>query len=165
MEFVDQLKHEKESLLKRVSAINLLLESYGVKTEDSKDSNELFPVQQNERPVTNDSVFPINGRRDKQVLWLFENHLRSAVKLNKAQEEYRKIVEEYGGKAEKISNVARRLKKKGRLVVVKYNNMNTSSFWGLPSWVEENDFKSEFRPDESQLPIEVHTSEVIGNDK
>ena len=165
MEFVDQLKHEKESLLKRVSAINLLLESYGVKSENQKESEELFPIQQNESPSKRGSVFPINGRRDKQVLWLFENHLPTAVKLNKAQDEYRKIVEEYGGRAEKISNVARRLKKEGRLVVVKYNNMNTASFWGLPSWIEDNDFKPEFKPDESQLPLEVHSSEVTGDDQ
>lgn len=162
MNFVDQLKNEKESLLKRVKAINLLLESYGIGTEDSDTSSELFPVNLKEKLPSKGSspVFPINGRRDKQILWLFENHFDSAVKLKKVQDQYEDIVKEYGGRAEKITNVARRLKKKGRLVVVKYNNMNTASFWGFPSWIEGNDFKKEFRPDESELPIDIQSSEV-----
>ncbi len=161
MDFVDQLKKEKESLLNRVGAINLLLESYGVKVENPVDSGELFPGnQKNVSPQRNAKVFPINGGRDKQVLWLFENYFDRGLKLSKVQEQYESLVKEYGGRAEKVTNVARGLKDKGRLAVVKYNNNNTLSFWGLPSWVEENDFKNQFRPDENELPIEVKTSEV-----
>ncbi len=161
MDFVDQLKKEKESLLNRVGAINLLLESYGVKIEKPNDSGELFPGVQNNVSIKKIAkVFPINGGRDKQVLWMFENYFERGIKLRKVQEHYESIVKEYGGRAEKITNVARGLKDKGRLTVVKYNNNNTLSFWGLPSWVEDDDFKKEFRPDENELPLEVKTCEV-----
>lgn len=161
MDFVDQLKKEKESLLHRVGAINLLLESYGVKTEDTIIQGELFPENQQGKTIESVAkVFPINGNRDKQVLWLFENYLEGGIKIKKAEEHYEAIVKEYGGRADKITNVARRLKTEGRLVAVRYNNNNGLTFWGLPSWVEENDFKKEFYPNENELPLEIKASEV-----
>ena len=89
MDFVDQLKKEKESLLNRVGAINLLLESYGVKIENPIDSGELFPgIQKNVSIEKIAKVFPINGGRDKQVLWLFENYFGRGLKLRKVQDQY-----------------------------------------------------------------------------
>ncbi|TJY37711.1 hypothetical protein [Pontimicrobium aquaticum] len=101
--------------------------------------------------------FPSLARKDKQLLWLFENYLGRGTKLHDVQYHMNML----SGSVKRIDNVARRLKKQGKLVVVKYNGANNLSFWGLPEWVLSNDFKHEYKPKEKYLPIDINKKEVV----
>ncbi|WP_047549668.1 hypothetical protein [Psychroserpens sp. Hel_I_66] len=100
--------------------------------------------------------FPKFGRTDKKILWLFENYFNKGVKLSVVQEKVNKFSE----KETRIDNVVRRLKKEGYLVVVKYNMSNKLSYWGIPSWVKHDNFDIKYRPEENELPSNIHMSEV-----
>ena len=41
----------------------------------------------------------------------------------------------------------RELKKLGKVVKVKYNGRHDFSYWGLPEWTTENDFKEAYYPE------------------
>ena len=55
--------------------------------------------------------FPALSRKDQQLIWLFENYLTRGIKLREVQ----KKLDSISGKPIKIENVARRLKKEGKL--------------------------------------------------
>lgn len=152
MSLIDELLKEKESLKNRIAAIELLLDSYGYNNVTNHGTGQI-----NFKPHEEKNSFPKKARRDKQVLWIFKNSLNSAAKLNTIQKKY----EELSGTENKISNIARRLKKDGKLVVVKYNKQNRSSFWGLPEWIDGKDFIDEYRPNENMLPLDIEDTEVV----
>ena len=166
MDFVDQLKKERALLIDRLALLNdriksidELLKSYGVNVIDG---NILNGSNDRHKSITeNKKGFPISGRSDKQVLWIFNNRISKGSKLNLIQQHYDTLTKGSDLHGKKINNAARRLNKNKKLVMVKYNNVNMSSFWGLPEWIEENDFKKEYRPDDSQLPVEIVSSEVL----
>ena len=169
MALIDELLKEKDSLIKRINAIDLLLEYYGAEESSSIKFNSdtaLGKVSENSailgKKMSDFMNFPIHGRKDKQVLWIFEHKAKVGIKLSEIQEFYNDLRGLDGkGKEIRIDNVARRLKRQGKLVIVKYNNLNKASFWGLPEWVDKAGFKDELKPAEDKLPIDVHTIEVL----
>jgi len=150
MSFIDELKKERGELKKRIDAIDVLLDSYGVVSiNNSSHSNEKANVG-----------FPRSGRTDKQILWLFENHFTRGIRMSDVNIGYNHF---NGTVNENVDNITRRLRKEGNLVTVKYNGQNKLSFYGLPTWVEDNDFKEIYKPSEDDLPLGDITSEVIKN--
>ena len=148
---IDDLIAKRKDLFKEVEAIDTVLRIFGHKADDyifdSKNTND----------SSNSKIFPTKARNDKQILWIFENVINKGLKLT----EFQRIFNEHiGNDSIKIDNKARKLKKEGKLILVKYNDKHIHSFWGLPSWIEGNDFKQEYRPDADLLP-EVISSEVV----
>jgi hypothetical protein len=165
---INELLKEKEILLERIEAVNRFLLAYGYK-DDKKKSVTPAALEENFNPLTGYQYvrkdFPIDGRKDNQVLWLFNNHFDKGIKLNELQSKYNELkgFDDKGDEI-RIDNTARRLKRESKLVVVKYNNSNKNAFWGLPEWIENNDFKEEYRPDKNKLPIDIESTDVsIGN--
>ena len=119
------------------------IESYGF---DEKGNNIKSAKELNVIDVVDNvdlwNSFPRQAGADKQLFWLFENYFKKGVKINELQHQFNLFT----GDKKRIDNVARRLKREGRLVVVKYNNSNKLSYWGLPNWIRKNDFDaSDFR--------------------
>ena len=166
-ELIKQLLEEKRFLLKRLDAINTLLISYKEKSKRNLDPNHPFNLAGTELKRIGINLksainFPLFGRKDKQVLWLFENWFAKGVKLIDVQNRYNELCGfDESGKEIRIDNVVRNLKRDGKLVVVKYNSSNKLSFWGHPSWVGEVDFLENRKPSEEFLPISTYTSEVV----
>jgi hypothetical protein len=154
MSLVVELRKEKDALIKRIEAIDVLLVAYDASDEEFQDTEKKAIDSR-----LNVTSFPISGRVDKQLMWLFKHEITKGIKLGELQELYdkHKPTEPY----KKISNVARRLKKESRLVIVQYNNMNKLSFWGLPEWIGAGDFKDEYKPDENLLPLSIETKSII----
>lgn len=102
--------------------------------------------------------FPKAARSDQQILWLFENYFKKAEKLSEIQ----RRINNFNGREVRIDNVARRMKREGHLVAVKYNRSNKLNYWGLPQWLAEknNDFHITYRPNENELPSVIYTTEV-----
>ncbi len=146
MDLINNLIEEEKTLLNRLELVQAMLKSYGV----SSGSSESVPLK-------NRGVFPTKARPDKQVLWLFENALSKGLKLKDVQVAYD---ERIGNDSKSIENTSRKLKREGKLIIVKYNNKHIYSYWGLPSWVNENDFKEAYKPDMDLLP-EITASEVV----
>ena len=150
MDVIEDLIEKRNDLFKQVEAIDTVLKIYGYNGKDSRSNLDLDSL-------SNSKIFPTKVTLDKQILWIFNNSINKALKLT----EFQKIFNEHIGKDSiRIDNKARQLKKDGKLVLVKYDGKNILSFWGLPSWIEGNDFKAEHKPGEDSLPY-VTTSEVF----
>lgn len=152
MDLIEDLIKKREDLFKQVEAIDTVLRIYGYAGSDYK-VNEISSNNVN----VSKGVFPTKARVDKQLLWLFENFLKKGLKLKEVQEKFNELL---GNDGTNIDNYARKLKKAGKLVIVKYNDKHLHSYWGHPDWIDGNDFKQEYKPDFEFLP-EIISSEVI----
>jgi len=154
MDVIKDLIEKRKDLFKQVEAIDTVLKIYGY-----KGSDYLFEGNPNDKVIedVDSKIFPFKARMDKQILWLFENALDKGLKLKDANEAFQK---HSGDSTANIENTARRLKKEGKLIIVKYNGTHVYSYWGLPHWVEGNDFKQQHKPDPETLP-EIESSEII----
>ncbi|WP_426065364.1 hypothetical protein [Flavobacterium sp. DSP2-3-1] len=155
MDVIEDLIKKRNDLFKQVEAIDTVLEIYGHNALNSKSENSRTDLIN----VDNVSkIFPIKAKPATQVLWLFRNTFTHSIKLREVQISY----DNYTGSSDvRIDNVARRLKKDKKLVIVKYNDKNILSYWGLPEWIDGNDFKTEFKPDAETMPDEITSSEVV----
>jgi len=163
---IEALIKEKRDLNERIKAINLLLSSYGYNVDSDKLKEKALELATDLKlKQTLFDRFPTNGRKDKQILWLFNNFFNRGIKLQDLQNKYNEIRGvDNKGKEIRIDNIARRLKRDKKLVVVKYNGLNKNSFWGLPEWIDGDNFDPEHIPDESKLPIDIEFSEVVTGD-
>lgn len=159
---VDALIKERDTLKEKINAIEVLLSSYGYNSKKVvfKNIPETPTISQEPSNEYIVSGFPKNGRKDQQVLWLFNNYLTKGLKLKDLQDVYDQFNKDDEGV--RIDSVCRRLQREGKLIIVKYNNSNKDSFWGLPEWAEGNDFREENKPEISKLPVDITYSEVIG---
>lgn len=174
MGFLKELYKEKKSLQLRLSQIDTLLSIYQNSESDADklidsqvDHNKPTSLRElpSKAPITIDNTgkFPLNLKKDRQLLWMFNNYFTQGVTLSTVQDKFNEFVgDDYEGN-KKVGNVMRRLKKEGRFIFVQYNNQNKASFWGLPEWVDGKDFKSEFKPSENELPINIENIEISGN--
>jgi len=157
----DELNIIKERLDSTIKNILIVIQENELAKNYSKISNPEKLKEIKIKKYLNESEaiknFPLLARKDKQLLWLFENYLGCGTKLQDVQYHMNML----SGKLIRIDNVARRLKREGKLVVVKYNGANNLSFWGLPEWVLINDFKNEYKPKENYLPLEIYKKEVV----
>ena len=140
MSFVYELKKEKESLLKRVNAINVLLESYVETTNE-------------EHEVTDHSInmdkFPKNGTYLEQIIFVIKIQNRF-IHVNEIVE----IIAPYYIDKEKqwlrrrISAVLSHAKSKGdipNLTNVNYSPSKKHTVWGSRDWLDnDNKIKSEY---------------------
>jgi hypothetical protein len=160
----DALLKEREALIERIKAIDVILSPYGYDFENKLD-NAKKSAKKALDIIGEPKNFPINGRKDKQVLWLFNNHFDKGIKLNELQSKYNELKGlDDKGEEIRVDNTARRLKRESKLAVVKYNKSNKNAFWGLPEWIENDDFNDEYRPDKNKLPIDIESTDVsMGN--
>jgi hypothetical protein len=169
MNLVEQLIEEKKFLLKRLEAIDAVLISYGYTEAKERELNPDVPfdaaiikMKEIGKRISYTVNFPRLARNDKKVLWIFENCFKKGVKINDVQDKFNDLngFDSLGNEI-RIDNVARTLKKNGKLIVVKYNKSNKLSFWGLSSWVDKKGFKDEFKPSDEVLPVNINTIEVV----
>ncbi|AXG71625.1 hypothetical protein KORDIASMS9_03882 [Kordia sp. SMS9] len=153
MVLIDELLKERKSLQNRIEAIDLLLDSYGY----GKDK-QVSIVYEEPTVIEDENSFPLRANRSKQIMWIFNNTLKNAVKLDEVQKTFDKL---NNTNDIDIKNIARKLKKSSELAIVKYNGSNRESYWGLPTWIDENDFKQEYRPNENLLPMNIEKTEVV----
>jgi len=155
MEVIENLIEKRKDVLKQLEAIDTVLKLYGYVGTDYKFNNT-------EATTQTSNVFPSKGTREKQVLWIFENKISRACKLKELQTVYNEL----RGKDDiNIDNTARKLKKDSKLIFVQYNSKKLLSFWGLPTWLEGDDFKEEHKPEADGLPDLVTSIVMIGEEK
>ncbi len=158
----DSLIDLRNILNKKITNIIDVIEEQGY---DDKGNNIGHAKELNVIDVVSDTEvwanFPRLAKTDKQLLWLFENYFKKGVKFSEIQNEFNMFV----GKKQRVDNIARRLKREGKLVVVKYNNSNKLSYWGLPSWINElnNDFTQINTPSKEKLPHDIYEKKVVRN--
>lgn len=152
MDVIEDLIEKRNDLFKQVEAIDTVLKIYGY-----NGNNLVSNLFSDDLSILNTKVFPTKVPLEKQILWIFENSIKTALKLTEFQNIYNKHI---GRDSIKVENKVRQLKKEGKLALVKYDGKNIHSFWGLPSWIEGTDFKPENRPSEESLPF-FTTSEVF----
>jgi|SRR6218665_1625049 len=145
MNFLEEAKKEEAILLEKLAIVKNVIAYWG--------NGQNFSTNESISGL----VFPSKSSKEKQIIWLFENKISHAIKLKSVQDLYNEHV---GNDKTNIDNLVRRLKKESKLSFVKYNGKNILSFWGLPSWIEGNDFKVDYKPDPESLP-EIISSEVI----
>ncbi|MGB2528557.1 hypothetical protein [Flagellimonas sp. SN16] len=152
----DAIRQLEEEILSKQAALRELKRMTGVHY-GSNSYNESDVVAEKESSLNKD--FPIDGRKDQKIMYLFNYVISNGVRMSDLQEFFNQHNKEY----EKVSNVVRRLKDGGELVAIKYNNQNKLTFWGLPEWVnkDEQDFKSDFAPKRDLLPIKITSHEII----
>lgn len=143
MNFLEEAKKEEATLIEKLQIVRNVIRYWGGEENQSME-------------LTSSSVFPTKATKEKQILWLFENKITKALKLKSVQDLYNAQI---GNDSTKIDNTVRRLRTESKLLFVKYNDKNILSYWGLPNWVDGNDFKDEYRPDAESLP-EITSSEV-----
>ncbi|CAL68053.1 hypothetical protein [Christiangramia forsetii] len=176
MGFLAQLYKERKSLQFRLNQIDSLIDLYKSQGEDIEDvvdqknnpGTHFIPEHDLKRSGGSGSSimdvtvnkFPMHLKKDRQILWLFENNFEQGVTLSTVQKSFDYYVgDDYKGNR-KVGNVMRRLKREGRLIFVQYNNQNKASFWGLPEWVDDKGFKDDYRPSEHELPITIESVEI-----
>lgn len=136
MDFVEGLKEEKASLLKRLdptivkrlNAIDVLLESYGsVSTETNQKSNQV------------DIDYPTNGSYLKQIEYIIKTQNRFL-----HNNEIADIIKKYSNKdieflKRRISAVLSNAKEEGgNLVSIRIGTAIRNSFWGSKEWLDTN---------------------------
>jgi len=101
MDFLQTLLSERDRLQETLKAINILINTYGTNERELVIKNDI-----NASKISDESVFPVKARKDKQILWLFNNVIDKSLKISEVNEIYQK----YSGNVDKVNNVARRLK-------------------------------------------------------
>lgn len=137
MDTREDLINMRNNLLRRANLINEVLYFEFGEISDNALSNH------KESPEIN--IFPIKSSLEKQILWLFDNVFKKSVKLREVQVK----LSFFKNQIIKPDNAVRKLRKQGKLVMVTYDEKAISSWWGKSEWVSKNDFKNEFRSNDS----------------
>lgn len=154
MDLIEQLNKERSVLIENVKAIDTLLAFYGASRDFTKDFNNVLSYNYGS---TDDNVFPVAATKEKQIMWLFEKKFTQIVKISEIKDLHKK----YSGNDDRIDNTARRMKREGKLILVKYNDNNILSFWGLPTWLDNNGvLLDQYSPDFGKLP-EIESVDII----
>lgn len=154
MDLKESLLKEKEILLERLKYIDDAL----LKLGEQKSNN---PYSQIYNAIDSKKGFPISGRKNQKVLWLFENVFTKGQRFTSIQDTFNKYNGlDANGKQIGLEGTVRGLKTSGKLVIVKYNQSNKLSFWGLTDWIDANGYKDKYKPKEF-LPHNIESIEVI----
>jgi len=82
------------------------------------------------------------GDVSSEILGLFDTKFDKAVKMPVIQSAYFELT----GKDNLIDGLVRKLRVKGELACVQYNDSQRLVFFGKPEWVNETDFKPQYKP-------------------
>lgn len=113
-------------------------------------------ISRNGTSESTDSDFPIHGRSDNQISYIVQTVGRG-MRIPEIQKEYTRLT----GSERNIRTIVHRMKDMGLLVLVKYNNVNTQSYYGLPEWLGEKDYKDDYKPPRAMLPAGHLETEII----
>lgn len=133
MSFIIELKKEKKALLKRLDAVNLLLQSYGENeiVETIREKDEIIVDFDLGKELKKSST------PQKFLLVLKEN-----ARFMKIREMAKFLVAQIGGDEDdwtmKLSRTTGKLKKMDKIVPYKIGKSNTNVFWGSPNWLDKN---------------------------
>lgn len=153
MDLKESLLREKEILLERLKYIDEMLLKLG------HNGNPLHKAYD---AISSKKGFPISGRKNQKVLWLFENVFKTGQRFTSIQDAFNKYNGlDPDGKEIGLEGTVRGLKTSGKLAIVKYNKSNKLSFWGLTNWVNDDGFKAEYVPNDELTNISVESIDVI----
>lgn len=125
MNFINQLKIEKVSLLKRVEAIDVLLDSYNVNNAD-KELN-----------TSNDSDFPKKGTMVEQISYIIktaDKFLHNSEITNALEPYYNK--DSILKRRVSVSN-SKAKTSGGNLTSIQIGASKRNIFWGSKKWLDE----------------------------
>ena len=131
----NQIEKEQNATAKKIEALNML--------------RELLPKN-----------IILDQSADIQVYSLFEKGL---IKYAARRSELQETFEREFQSNKNVGAGLPRLKKSGKLIMVRYNGQKGYSFWGLPQWIENNQFKDEFKPERKYLPERIMKVEIVND--
>lgn len=140
MSFINELKKEKKSLIERLDAIKVLLQSYGEADSVANESKDDIIVNFDLVKELKKSSTP-----QKFLLILKENQ-----RFMKIREIAQFINAQIGGNENdwtmKLSRTTGKLKKMDKIVSYKIGKSNTNVFWGSPNWInKDGEIKMEYK--------------------
>lgn len=154
MNLIDNLKRQLAYHEEQIRAIKIILEgqpkvyessiskNVPIKNISTKKLNDFVVIGARE---ISDEIFPIKKSKRQQVIWLFENILKKAVRMPEIQETY----EKYSGNNDDITMAVRLLKGVKPIGTVKKvygSDVNNKTFWGLSNWFLDDDFLQDYHP-------------------
>lgn len=99
---------------------------------------------------------------DTQIMSLFD---KGIIKYAIRRSELQQIFELEFNSKKNVGAGLPKLKKSGRLIQIRYNGLKGCSFWVLPSWIEGNNVKDEFKPERKYLPEKIIKFEIVNDEK
>ena len=97
---------------------------------------------------------------DTQIMSLFE---KGTIKRAIRRSELQQLFESEYNTKKNVGAGLPKLKKSGKLIMVRYNGQKGNSFWGLPEWIENDQFRNEFKPERKYLPENITKFEIIND--
>ena len=132
-----EIEAEQSILNDKINALNALKKLLPPKVELSNDGEE--------------------QTADNQIMSLFEDKIRYAVRRSELQA----LFEMEFNSNKNVGAGLPKLKRTGKLKMVRYNGQKGFSFWCLPSWIEGNDIKEGYKPAKNLLPEKIFKSEIV----
>jgi hypothetical protein len=137
MDLVNELKKEQALLVKRLNAIEVLLEYFG--DSDSTVAN-VKPMIRTKFGNSQKEDYSDNWSLRKKFLYLLKEngrflHFREAAKM---------IIDKEGtdldtkSLASKLSAATAPFKREGKLVKFNIGGQNQNTFWGIPDWLNDD---------------------------
>lgn len=132
MSFIIELKKERNALIERLKAVDLLLKSYG------ENETVVSEKQKDEIIVDFDFGKELKKSSTPQKFLLV---LKETKRFMKIREMAKFIAAQIGGNENdwtmKLSRTTGKLKKMDKIYPYKVGNSNTNVFWGSPNWIDE----------------------------
>lgn len=154
MNLIDDLKRQLAYHEEQIRAIKIILDgqpkvfesslSKGITIKNISTKKVDDVVVIGARKIS-DEIFPSNKSKRQQIIWLFENVFKVAVRMSDIQETYEKFSE----KNDDITMTVRLLKGVKPIGTVKKvygSDIKNNTFWGLSSWFLDEDFLQDFHP-------------------
>ena len=138
------LKEEAVEIEETLKALRTLINRY--------DSSYTSLISKTE-PIINSGYTLPSGKVEDQILHFMEHFLQNPQKMTDIEKSFNKL----RGKPLNtvISNTIRDLRDEGKVISAIYNNSNRQVFWGLPQWVNDTDYRPEYRPKEVPIDAKV----------
>lgn len=164
----NKLENTIEVAQRKLDAINLILGDFPIQ-ETNLFNSVSTSNNNNNNPVKNNSdnllspQFPAKGRSENQIGFLFDNLINKGVQMADIKKIYDKCIFQTGGEAKRVDNAVRKMVRLGKLIQVKYNENNKECYYGLPSWLGEEDFKADRKP--VNAPSDIENVEISSDEQ
>ena len=136
-----------------------------LKSHLAKCENDLYiwkSIKRNYSGSFKDTLnYPTYSTAEQQVIHILTNILRRASKMKEIENVYEEYHKENPENTVQIHQVVRRLKTEGLITAIRYNRQNKTTFWGLSEWVENKDFKNDYKPKRQSMPVRIFDKEVL----